>query len=66
MGFWLGTLVFFLIQIVVTGAVNWFAKPGNKGLTHIMAFTAVFQCWLMWAIVYMAQVNPLILPEYRE
>jgi V-type H+-transporting ATPase subunit e len=66
MGFWLGTLVFFLIQVVVTGAVNFYGKPGNKGLPHIMAFTAVFQCWLMWAIVYIAQMHPLVNPEYKE
>ncbi len=31
MGFWLGTLVFFIIQIVSTAGVNYFGKPGNKG-----------------------------------
>lgn len=31
MGFWLGTLIFFIIQIVATGFVNFFGKPGNKG-----------------------------------
>ncbi len=65
MGFWLGTLVFFLIQVVITLGINWFGTPGNKGLPHIMAFTAVFQCWLMWGIVFLAQLNPLIMPEYK-
>lgn len=66
MGFWLGTLAFFLIQVVATGCVNWFGPRGNKGLLHIMACTAVFQCWLMWGIVYLAQLNPLIMPEYKD
>jgi hypothetical protein len=30
-----GTLVFFLIQVVVTGAVNYFGQPGNKGCALI-------------------------------
>ncbi|KAG2424535.1 hypothetical protein HXX76_014416 [Chlamydomonas incerta] len=66
MGFWLGTLVFFLIQIVATATINFVGKPGNKGLTHIMAFTTVFQLWFIWAIIYMAQMNPLVNPEYKE
>jgi hypothetical protein len=31
MGFWLGTLVFALIQLVVTLGINYFGQPGNKG-----------------------------------
>jgi V-type H+-transporting ATPase subunit e len=65
MGFWLGTLIFFLIQVVVTGSINLFSKSPNKGLTHVMGCTAVFQCWLMWGIVYLAQLNPLIFPNYK-
>lgn len=66
MGFWLGTLVFFIIQIVSTAGVNYFGKPGNKGLTHIMCFTTVFQLWFIWAIIYLAQMNPLVNPEFKE
>jgi hypothetical protein len=32
-------MIFFILQIVVTLAINYFGKPGNKGLTHISA------CW---------------------
>jgi V-type H+-transporting ATPase subunit e len=66
MSFWVGTLVFLAIQALVTLGVNFLAKPGSRGLPHILGCTAVFQCWLMWAIVYIAQMNPLVLPELKE
>lgn len=66
MSFWVGTLIFLAIQAVVILGINFLAKPGSRGLPHILGSTAVFQCWLMWAIVYMAQMNPLVLPQLRE
>jgi hypothetical protein len=31
MGFWFGTFIFFLIQVVVTLSINKYAKRPNKG-----------------------------------
>lgn len=36
MGFWLGTLIFFLIQVVVTISINLFDKRPNKGCVHLL------------------------------
>lgn len=65
MGFWFGTFIFFLIQVVVTVSINKWAKRPNKGLPHLLGITAVAQCWLVWAIMYMAQMHPLVQPGNR-
>ncbi|KAL9992603.1 putative ATPase, V0 complex, subunit e1/e2 [Helianthus debilis subsp. tardiflorus] len=31
-----------------------------------LVITATICCWLMWAIVYLAQMNPLIVPILSE
>lgn len=31
-------------------------------LQHLLFATSVFCCWMMWAIIYMAQMNPLVVP----
>ena len=31
-------------------------------LQHLLFGTSVFCCWMMWAIIYMAQMNPLVRP----
>ncbi|KAF6252192.1 vacuolar ATPase subunit E-like protein [Scenedesmus sp. NREL 46B-D3] len=62
MGYWLGTLIFFIIQVIVTVCINVFDKKPSHGLSHTLAITAVVQCWFLWSIVYMAQMHPLIQP----
>lgn len=34
----------------------------SLSLKYTLVTTAVFCLWLMWGILYMAQMNPLILP----
>ena len=34
----------------------------NARLQHLLFATSVFCCWMMWAIIYMAQMNPLVVP----
>lgn len=62
MGFWLGTLFFFLIQVAVTLGINFFSKKPSNGLSHLLAITSIIQCWFVWTIVYIAQMHPLIQP----
>jgi V-type H+-transporting ATPase subunit e len=33
-----------------------------RRLQHLLFSASVFCCWLMWAIIYMAQMNPLVNP----
>ena len=64
MGFWLGTLLFFLIEVVVALSINLFSRnPKNgNGLNHLLAGTAIVQAWSLWAIFWVAQLHPLIQP----
>lgn len=36
--------------------------PRSYRLQHLLFSASVFCCWLMWAIIYMAQMNPLVNP----
>lgn len=31
MGYWVGTLIFAIIQAIVTLGINYYGQPGNKG-----------------------------------
>ncbi|GBF97492.1 hypothetical protein Rsub_10415 [Raphidocelis subcapitata] len=62
MSYWIGTLCFVAVQIIVTLCINLFSKRSSKGLPHILAITSVVQCWFMWTIVYLAHKNPLVQP----
>jgi V-type H+-transporting ATPase subunit e len=35
-------------------------------LPHLLFASSVFCCWMMWGIIYMAQMNPLVLPVMNE
>jgi len=59
-----GTAFFIALEIVFWFGVQFFSK-GSKGLTHTLFATAVICCWMMWAFVYMAQMNPLITPALQ-
>eukprot|EP00227_Mantoniella_beaufortii_P007955 CAMPEP_0197577932 /NCGR_PEP_ID=MMETSP1326-20131121/2368_1 /TAXON_ID=1155430 /ORGANISM="Genus nov. species nov., Strain RCC2288" /LENGTH=48 /DNA_ID= /DNA_START= /DNA_END= /DNA_ORIENTATION= len=37
-------------------------RGGNNQLKYLLYSSSVFCCWLMWAIIYMAQMNPLVNP----
>jgi len=64
MSFWLGTIIFALVQIIVSACIHVFSSKASKGLNHVMGLTAGFQLWMMWGIIYLAQLNPLIVPEF--
>lgn len=62
MGYWLGTLLFAIIQGIVSIGINVFSKKQSNGLSQVLAITSIVQCWIMWSVVYMAQMHPLIQP----
>ena len=45
MGFWLGTLVFLIIQAAVTLSINALGQPGNKGCVARPAECALTKGW---------------------
>lgn len=58
---WLGTLFF-----IALGALGAFTAPvwakKQTGLVQVLSITCAFCLWLSYALVYMAQMNPLLLP----
>jgi V-type H+-transporting ATPase subunit e len=58
---WLGTLFFIILGAAgVLSAPKWAKK--HTGLVQIVAVTGAFCLWLSYALIYMAQLNPLLLP----
>ncbi|KAI8104101.1 hypothetical protein M9434_002367 [Picochlorum sp. BPE23] len=75
MGFWLGSLIFACLEVVgFLGVEGILGKQyrrerldnrfNNKNtlLPQLLVGTAVFCCWMMWAIVYIGQMYPLVNP----
>jgi len=62
MSFALGTTCFIGLEVVFVLFVSVFWKAGQRQLQHLLFSASVFCCWLMWAIIYMAQMNPLVNP----
>ncbi|CAM6090800.1 unnamed protein product [Calypogeia fissa] len=64
MGFLLITLYYILAGLVVTAAIPiCFNKgPATNTLHILLVITAVICCYLLWAIVYLAQWHPLVVP----
>ncbi|XP_074583054.1 V-type proton ATPase subunit e1-like [Curcuma longa] len=68
MGFWMTTVVFFLVGLVASFSVRVCCNRGpSTNLFHLtLIITATVCCWMMWAIVYLAQLKPLIVPILSE
>ncbi|XP_077226174.1 V-type proton ATPase subunit e1-like [Tasmannia lanceolata] len=68
MGFWVTTLIFILAGIVASLSSRLcFNRGPSINLLHLtLVMTATVCCWMMWAIVYLAQLNPLIVPILNE
>ena len=45
-------------------AARW--TSGEEALVHVLVLTAVVCMWLAWAIVYLAQVHPLVNPVLSD
>lgn len=38
----------------------------DRRFLHVMYATSVFCCWFMWAVIYLAQMTPLVKPVLNE
>ncbi|KAI3820492.1 hypothetical protein L1987_08040 [Smallanthus sonchifolius] len=68
MGFVITTLTFIAIGIIACFCTRVCCNKGpSANLFHLtLVITATVCCWMMWAIVYLAQMNPLIVPILSE
>ncbi|XP_051133884.1 V-type proton ATPase subunit e1-like [Andrographis paniculata] len=68
MGFLVMTVLFIVVGIIASLCVRIICDKGpSTNLLHTtLAITATVCCWMMWAIVYLAQMNPLIVPILNE
>lgn len=65
MSFFLGTFLFCLLEAAFVGYVYTTTKtaPHQTRLFHLTLYSlAVFCCWMMWGLMYMAQMHPMINP----
>ncbi|XP_027333092.1 V-type proton ATPase subunit e2-like [Abrus precatorius] len=68
MEFLVATLIFVSIGIVASLLTRiCYNKGPSANLFHLtLVLTATVCCWMMWAIVYLAQMKPLIVPILSE
>ncbi|XP_043689660.1 V-type proton ATPase subunit e1 [Telopea speciosissima] len=68
MGFLITTLIFIVTGVIASLLVRICCNRGPSGnLFHLtLVITATVCCWMMWAIVYLAQMKPLIVPILSE
>ncbi|KAI0499384.1 hypothetical protein KFK09_020287 [Dendrobium nobile] len=68
MGFLDTTFIFLIAGVVASRSVSVCLNRGpSTNLFHsTLIITATICCWMMWAIVYIAQMNPLIVPILSE
>ncbi|ELU37029.1 ATP synthase subunit H domain-containing protein [Rhizoctonia solani AG-1 IA] len=51
------SVIFVGLVCIALGVIGWFVTPKGETQTILLTLTC---CYLMWAITYMAQMNPLI------
>ncbi|OMP04339.1 TATA box binding protein associated factor (TAF) [Corchorus olitorius] len=68
MGFLITTLIFAVIGVIASLCTRICCNRGpSTNLFHLtLVITATVCCWMMWAIVYLAQMKPLIVPILSE
>jgi len=65
MSFTTGTFIFVVLEVLFVGYVfstSQHSTKENKAFKYLMFSLAVFCCWMMWALMYLAQMHPLIKP----
>ncbi|XP_042440860.1 V-type proton ATPase subunit e1-like [Zingiber officinale] len=68
MGFMATSIIFFAAGLIASLLVRLcFNRGASTNLFHLtLIITATVCCWMMWAIVYLAQLKPLIVPILSE
>ncbi|KAG6387463.1 hypothetical protein SASPL_152653 [Salvia splendens] len=68
MGFLVTTLIFIVVGIIASlcARICFNRGPSANLLQLTLVITTTVCCWMMWAIVYLAQMNPLIVPILNE
>ncbi|KPI89111.1 hypothetical protein ABL78_1755 [Leptomonas seymouri] len=61
MGIFVGTLLFIIIAVLGALSAPLWAKS-QVDLVRVLFYVGAFCCWLSWVLIYMAQMNPLLLP----
>ncbi|EPY36554.1 V-type H+-transporting ATPase subunit H [Strigomonas culicis] len=56
-----GTILFLIIAAIGVFTAPLWAKS-QIDLVRVLVMVGVFCCWMSWALIYMAQMNPLLLP----
>ncbi|KAK5998184.1 Low dye-binding protein 10 [Cladobotryum mycophilum] len=57
-----------LVVIVALCIASWFLSPKgeNQVLWRSSLILAIVSCYLMWAITFLAQLHPLIVPKRSD
>ncbi|KAK3192570.1 H(+)-transporting V0 sector ATPase subunit e [Lecanicillium sp. MT-2017a] len=57
-----------LVVIVAMCVASWFLSPKgeNQVLWRSSLILAIVSCYLMWAITFLAQLHPLIVPKRHD
>ncbi|XP_071724598.1 V-type proton ATPase subunit e1-like [Rutidosis leptorrhynchoides] len=68
MGFVVTSLIFVLTGFIASLCTRICCNrgPSTNLLLLTLIMTATVCCWMMWAIVYLAQMKPLIVPILSE
>ncbi|KAG6592066.1 V-type proton ATPase subunit e1-like [Cucurbita pepo subsp. pepo] len=68
MGFLVTSLIFAVIGVIACFCSLICCNRGaSTNLFHLtLITTATICCWMMWAIVYLAQMKPLIVPILND
>ncbi|KAK5823150.1 ATPase, V0 complex, subunit E1/e2 [Linnemannia elongata] len=64
-----GLLIFFVLAVVVAlSAASYLFTPRGPNQTVIRTalIMTLVSCYLMWAITYLAQLNPLLQPRHSK
>ncbi|EPS65486.1 hypothetical protein M569_09294 [Genlisea aurea] len=68
MGFLVTSLIFLVVGVIASLLMKICCNRGpSSNLLHLtLIITATVCCWMMWAIVYLAQMKPLIVPILND
>lgn len=61
MGVFIGTLFFIFVGVLSSASTPLWARQ-QRDLCRVLCAVATACCWLSWVLIYMAQMNPLLLP----